>query len=363
MRLFTRAVVALPVVLLSSVASCMANRIEVDLDSLVETEQARTAKANLPLDEIFEMPALTFRGFDNEEIVYTKDKATVSTFDDGSQRTVWKGIRDGEGAMGLATLILQENGHYAANFNTETSVFRLLKASEDSYEVQETYWKDYKQSADPFDFTEPGGGDGGAGADAARPSNELSLSGSDNLPLEVESSVSYGTATTISASNRMLRKEDRDLQALITIDVLVIVTNRAYCESSNRSFGCAATESNTANIRSLLLIAFEEANSGMQQVGVNVELRIANIYYDESKFDGRPDSSTLREISTNSAIATLRRNEKADLVAMITAPGPVYFGRTTLGIANLNSWQSASSWRAFGVYTLFHEVSADPFTC
>lgn len=351
MMILARAFLAGALLLSSSAGWCKAATIEVDRESLVETEKSRTARATLSVADLFETPTLTFTGFDDDdasEIVYTKTTATRTTVEDNTETVEWHGSLTVGGLIGFATLVLQASGNVAASFSTDTSTFFVGLMSDGTYSVQETYWKDAQESADA----------GEPGNCVNCPTVDLPLEGAETAPDEVDYSTSTGEGTKLTGPNRMLREQQEERRRLglstPTMDLLVIVTNRAYCENAGRTIGCAFTTTTKDAIDGKIAVGVSQTNNGMETVGISARVRLVETKYLAAGFDGLPTEDTLDVIRTDSDINQWRDESQADLVAMITGRHPEY-----AGIAYLNSHESVTSWTSFPNFTFGKYIFKD----
>ena len=223
-------------------------------------------------------------------ITYTQSELSVQLRTDGSLVTVWKGSHstqepNGNIVLGVATLVQQPNGDIFANFGTETSAFNLLKLSSLSevgeyYQIQETRWSDIGNESDEEATmdTEDTSGRSDPGQEPAEPSPTVFLAGSTTVPGTVEtftavkdSSVSPITTADSSNRNRQRLRKRRDLQDTsnpeITIDVLVVVTFRAMCESSGQNDlnTCQLNDSSRSSMEGKLAVTVAETNTDLHQ--------------------------------------------------------------------------------------------------
>jgi len=335
-----------------------AGSIDVSFESVVTVDKSRTALASLSIDgeesDLFEMtslflPAMTGGG-DGEEvdetIIYTKIEAT-SRLVQGGIVIVWKGSISETGRFGFATLIQHSNGNVAGIFSTETSAFKLSTMPDGTMQLKETFWEDALENEE-IEMSTP----------------EYDLIGSEEyvdsaMVVDIPKSAavyksSRGNGLTVSGgANRILRDGNRDLQDLINIDVLILITNRALCESAELAVNCTLTDESKAPIEEMLKVVEEQTNEAMQGVGVRTSITFVRLIYIDAGFDGRPSVESLEVLRTSPNIATWRSQSGADLVAMVTGNDPD--GRIG-GMAYLNSPQSVSSFSSIQFYTMTHEI-------
>ena len=308
-------------------------------------------------------------------ITYTQSELSVQLRTDGSLVTVWKGSHstqepNGNIVLGVATLVQQPNGDIFANFGTETSAFNLLKLSSSSevgeyYQIQETRWSDIGNEADEEATmdTEDTSGRSDPGQEPAEPSPTVFLAGSTTVPGTVEtftavkdSSVSPITTADSSNRDRQRLRKRRDLQDTsnpeITIDVLVVVTFRAMCESSGQNDlnTCQLNDSSRSSMEGKLAVTVAETNTGLAAADTNAKIRITRIdYLGLGSFDGVTTETTLRFLRDDPAMQQARLETRSDLVSILTGGGGS-------GVAYLNGFVSAVSQAYIPFYTFQHEL-------
>ena len=328
-----------------------AGRIDIDFNTLVSTENSHTAVASLyiygGLDEanaidtsLFDMPSLslpTGMGIGSPEPVSVYIK-TVSTEREvpGGIEVVWKGVLADSNRFGMASLIQTSDG-IAGTFSTETSAFTLMKTHDGNLELKETYWKDDLAGSsfedDQIDPTEFDLGD-------AAFEETLFSSMVVEIPKVQSSTTSIGDGVDLAiGQNRILREPHRSLQSLTNIDVLVVVTNRAMCESAKLAYGCELTIENRAPIEGMLKVVEEQTNSAMQDVGVATSVTFVRIVYLSADFDGRPSGASLQLLRNSASVASWRSESGADLVAMVTGNDPA---NQIAGLSYQNNPESVS---------------------
>ena len=314
-------------------------------------------------------------------ITYAQTELSLQLRADGSLVTVWKGSHTGDSkniALGVATVVRQPNGDVFANFGTETSAYMLHKlqnmssssALVDGYHVQESFWKDELEHEE--DITGVPAGGAGAGAGTGTVSNWVQeeeptvfLAGSTNVPATVETKTFVSGKFPISfaakPTNRLRRRKQRLLQDtnttddgndFITIDVLVLVTYRALCESAGITdlTACQLNDYTSANMEGKLAVAVAETNAGLMAADAATRIRISRIdYLGSGSFDGTPSTDTLEFLRTNPTVQQARSETRSDLVSIVTASGGS-------GLAYLNGFVLAVSHNYFPFYTFQHEL-------
>jgi hypothetical protein len=191
---------------------------------------------------------------------------------------------------------------------------------------------------------------------------DVDLSSSVSVSLDYSSgerTESVGDSTVFSPTNerRQLQdssREEKELEDTITttIDVLVVVTNRAMCESAGLSANCPNTDGNRQPMVQRLNLVQEQTNAGFRDSGVSgVAIRIVEMRVLNEGFDGGPDGFTLDWLASNTEIESWRAAAGADLVSLITGRG------TYCGIARLRSPWSVTAYNCFGGYSFTHELA------
>jgi hypothetical protein len=141
-----------------------------------------------------------------------------------------------------------------------------------------------------------------------------------------------------------------------TIDLLVIVTNRAMCEAANKTAGCPYNDDNAAAMLSLLAVAEAQTNAAMQMVGVAVEIRwVQIIFLVAESGDLFGNENSLAKLASSSTVQKWRDDYGADLVAAIGSLDPVtpYCGMAYMldafSITALHPY-------CFNIFTITHEM-------
>jgi len=314
----------------------------------VDTIRTATATFTIDNDDLFNMPSFTFTGMDSDNggddaAAFTKVKATKRTMDSGSEQTVWEGTMTEADRVGFATLVRIANGDVAGQFSTETTTYSLVKVPDGTLQLRSQHWIDIPEEEQEEE----------ASGSMDLPSVDLltaEVSIQPDLSGETTTSEGEGTALEGPGGGRMLRGDRKLTNDAVVVDVLVLITNRAMCEYAGLSHGCSSySEANRLPIESRIPLLQSETNSAMQGVGVNVEIRIVDIKYLKSDYDGDVSSETLNLIGDDVNIQAWRDEAGADLVAMITGGSG--------GIARVNSFQSVTGFKNFNSFTFTHEVS------
>jgi len=341
--------------------------VEIVSTSIVETGKSRTAIAALSISEedaidLFRMPTLSLPSMgsgSDDETVYTKTESIIRTIEEqGGLEVVWKGSISEPGRIGFATLIQGSNGELAGIMNTETSAFSLSTMPDGILQLRETFWRDGAPDGGSIEFEGFEGDIGGRSSGVNEPVSAALFV--DNPKRDIlETSRGNGARLTREPGSRMLRDEDRKLQSMTNVDVLVLISNRAACESAGLSFGCDLMDNITAPIEGLLRVAEEQTNTAMQAVGISASITFVQyIYLGPNDFDGYPSIDTLEFIRISLVIGAWRNEAGADLVCMITGDGPEVDQnqQEVVGNAYLNRPESTSTWTAMNQYAMSHEI-------
>jgi len=332
-------------------STTLAGRVDIDLSTttVLGTDKSRTAAVALIVDEedvdLFNMPTLTLPSMESSDdeapqTVYTKTESITRKGAQGGIEVVWKGSISDRGRIGFATLIQSSTGRLAGVLDTETSAFTLATMPNGILQLREAFWEDAKDS-ESIEF------DGDAGDLDGRTNVEelVSVMVAENPSGEVLTT-SRGAGVELSGPTRMLRGEDRNLQSWTNVDVLVLITNRAACESAGLSFGCEMTGENVAPIQSLLKVAEEQTNTAMQAVGIRASVTFVKFSFLAPSYDGYPNQAALETLRTSPNVEQMRNEAGADLISMISGMDPT---ETYLGIAYSNRPESVATYRSFQV--------------
>ena len=327
-----------------------AGSINIDFNTLVTTEKYHTGVAVFSINDgendrdtdLFNMSSLSVptgmgNGRAESEAVYTKIESTRRKLS-GGMETVWKGSLSDSNRFGFATLI-QNSDSLAGTFSTETSAFVLTKTHDGNLQLKETFWKDDLDSGSvELDEIVPEVSDLGDSIFE----ETLFASMVVEMP-KVEDSITSIGKNVFEGQHRMLRDGDRSLLTLTNVDVLVLVSNRAMCESAGLTYGCDLTDDNRAPIEGMIKVVEEETNSAMQSVGASSSVTFVRIIHVSADFDGRPSGDTLQLIRNSATIAGWRAEVGADLVHMVTGDDP---NNKVAGLSYLNNPESASRYVA-----------------
>ena len=314
-----------------------AGKINLDLRTLVTTKKSLTATASFSIDvgdiNLFNMPSFILPTGEGAEFVYIKTESTERKIKGGTE-VVWQGSLSESNRFGLATLVQKSNGNLAGIFSTETSAFTLTTMPGGTLQLKETFWVDAPEHSD----SEPEAPEGDVGDTVFEETMFSSLV--VESPAAEVSSISSGNGVDVSGgTDRSLRDGNRSLQSMTNVDVLILITNRALCETAKLAVGCDLTDANRAPIEGMVKVVEEQTNTAMQAVGVNTKVTFVRIVHLSASYDGRPSVSTLQDIRNSPALAAWRSEAGADLVAMVTGDDPD--GKIG-GISYLKSPESAS---------------------
>jgi len=357
--------------------------VELDPDSTVVTSTSRSATVFVRNDDnvsLQDAPTVTVSRFDantniSAVLEYAQTGATVRTLSDGTQQVEWKGVLLTKGA-GFATVIQQGNGDLSAHFGTEQGTYALSRdAPQDRYVLTQTFWNGAPQESN-LDDRDDNMEDESAARMRYRTSQAqqetsnkiVQIETSTALPNTVRT-ITVQTASTgitaIQGPSRRLRGQPQTRQLtdnLLTIDLLVVVTRDALCESNDWPEGliCPVNDSTRGVMEGKLAVALAETNNALSETGVPAQIRIVRVDYLEATETKQPATKdALDYLRFDPVITQARSDTGADLISMICTGG----NGAQNGIAYLNHWVSAISWKMFPYYTfsheLFHNLAAD----
>jgi hypothetical protein len=317
-----------------------------------------SATVSIDDGDLFSMSSFTFKekneGKETDSAVYTKIKATTRAMTSGLDETIWEGVILGKGHVGFATLVRRPNGKISGTFSTGEAAFSLNNLADGTIQVRKRLWQDALETGGLDDNTEEDTQLTLPALKHAGKSSELKAAAFVKLDISgtTKTSIGEGSTAIVSNNKRMLRTEDgrRNLKSGPIIDVLVLITNRAMCESAGHSFGCQATETNREALEAQIPLLQTQSTNAMQGVGVSAEIRIVGVVHLDSSYDYFPGPTAANVIRTDPNIQKWRDDFGADLVAMITGRGGSYGGW-----AYYNSFASTASYTQLSYYTFTHE--------
>jgi len=306
--------------------------------------------------DLLNMPSFILRekneGNETNSAAYTKTKATTRTMNSGHHETIWEGVIMDKGHVGFATLVRRANGKISGTFSTDEAAYSLTNLADGTVQVRKSLWQDALESGDP-DESEEDEHIPLAALKAVEKDSEIEAAVfvKPDISGSVKTSIGEGFAAVGPNNNSKLRGgKGRSLQSGPVIDVLVLITNRAMCESAGQKYGCQATETNREPLESKIPLLQSQSTNAIQSVGVSAEIRIVGVIHLESSYDYFPGPAAAKVIRTDPSIQKWRDDYGADLVAMITGPGGSYGGW-----AYYNSFASTSSYTQMPYYTFTHE--------
>ena len=316
-----------------------AGRIDLDAGSVVTKEKSIVASASFSIStgdiDLFNMPSFILSTAVGLSFAYTKTEATQRKVVGGVE-VVWHGSLSESNRFGLATLIQKSDGNLAGIFSTETSAFTLTTMPVGTLQLTETFWVDAPEDSEADMAPTDAEGDIGDAIYEEKLFSQLIV----ESPKSVESVTSGGNGAGVTGGgNRSLKDGHRSLQTMTRVDVLILITNRALCETAKLPVGCDLTDESRAPIEGMVKVVEEQTNTAMQSVGVNTKVTFVRIVHLSAGYDGRPSGTTLQDIRNSKSIDTWRTEAGADLVAMVTAADPA---NLIGGLSYLNSPESAS---------------------
>jgi Metallo-peptidase family M12B Reprolysin-like/PT repeat len=164
-----------------------------------------------------------------------------------------------------------------------------------------------------------------------------------------QSSSAYNNNNSIveSAINNVISKSTTPM---ITVDVLVVVTNRGMCEFARvGATSCPTTATNRAPMEARIKVVESITNTAMSLA--NAQIRVVKIVFlSEGTWDPISDSDSINEMSRQSDILKLRDATGSDLVAVIAGKGG------NCGVAVRGGFRSITSQACLAQHTFSHEV-------
>jgi len=123
---------------------------------------------------------------------------------------------------------------------------------------------------------------------------------------------------------------------------------------------CPVNDSTRSVLEGKLAVALAETNNALSETDIPAQIRIVRVDYLEATDSPLPATvDALNHMRFDPVIAQARSDTGADLISMICTAG----NGGQNGIAYLNHWVSAISWKMFPYYTfsheLFHNLAAD----
>jgi hypothetical protein len=319
-------------------------------------------------NDLYNMPSIQYvhlAGNNEEEddmvvaAEYTKIKSIRRIYEDNTVEVLWEGIILDRDRVGSATFLqLSNTGALGGTFTTEENGYTLLKfASSGKFHLRAlslSFLNDTEET-DKIDST------------------NINKDGSSTNPIAdkvtvekvipyqkiKEEDISDGPASgAIQGRQRRLthqQQQHRNLQVFSTVDVLVLITNRAMCEAAGLSIGCANSDLNRVAMNILVGIAQNNVLSSMTNGGIPVRVRFVSTEYLSATSDNDrfANVATLNWISGSKSIQDLRKKVGADLVAVVGAVDPA---TGSCGTSQINGHASIVAWTCFSIFTLTHEL-------
>jgi hypothetical protein len=299
--------------------------------------------------------------------VYSKIKSTRRTYEDNTVEVFWEGILVDPGRVGSATFVQMSNnnnGGFGGTFTTEEAGYTLLQRTDGAFHLRALSWSQVNET-DPDDETDKNNNDS--------KDDDTNKDGSSKNPIPdkitVEKVVSFQktkkeeisegpAADTIPGRRRLImtpqQQQHRHLQSISTVDVLVLITNRAMCEATGLSFGCANNELNRVALNVVLAIAQNNVIQSMNNGFIPIKIRfISTQYLSASDGDKYTNAASLTWITSSRSVQDLRKKNGADLVTVIGSVDPA---TGACGTSLINGHASVVSWTCFSIFSLTHEM-------
>lgn len=137
---------------------------------------------------------------------------------------------------------------------------------------------------------------------------------------------------------------------MVTVDVLVVVTNRAICEYSGikTDRNCYITTNLMSQFTSKVILLQSETNNALKPV--NVRIRVVQILFLNNAWDPVADGDSLQELQNLDEIQQYRNESGADLVTVIAGQGGY------CGITNAMTYRSIVNVACLAQYSFSHEI-------
>ena len=142
------------------------------------------------------------------------------------------------------------------------------------------------------------------------------------------------------------------------LDVLVLWTAGAECQTSGKAVGCTRTATTRNNMKNKINLAITETNLGYTESGVNTELNLVHADYEGTSYDDSVGfSQALSDIRGTSDgkmdhVHTLRTMYGADLVVLLIHNsqycGMAYLGPSITSVFSVTAWNCATGYYSFG---------------
>jgi Metallo-peptidase family M12B Reprolysin-like len=147
------------------------------------------------------------------------------------------------------------------------------------------------------------------------------------------------------------RKVESSLKAtsIVSVDVLVIVSNRGMCEYANLGNSCTNNANNRAAFVGRMKLAEVEKNNALKSINVAVRV-VQLIFLEQGGWDPIADGPDFDALDTIKQIAKWRDAAGADLVAVIAGSGG------NCGIGSLGGYKTITNNICLGQYTWSHEI-------
>lgn len=332
------------------------------------TDEERVCMALVTIEDLADAESIQFTGMDGQDgALFIKSRASRHDFDDSSQASYWFGEFE------------MDNGSYGGSASfyraSETSpVFGSFTILTMGYSLKQTIDGEMQVEATTLPNQGPPPEVNVSQLTASRDRNNTRSTGvkltqfssrnevaTQDLSSPSGQGFSVGTAGPDGGRNLRI-DHDRTLQSTVVVDVVWIVTNRAFCELRGLSFGCESTDSNFQPMLDALELQVMNMNRALSEAVVDT--RINTVGYAtlpaSSGLDFTPYSPPgesnpgLLFLFTSTEIADYKEEKNADLVAMVSARS----GTGTLGVALAPGTISNSegTTRGFASYTIQHEL-------
>ena len=134
------------------------------------------------------------------------------------------------------------------------------------------------------------------------------------------------------------------------IRVLLILTRRAACEWSNLDAGCIVTNAVLDSFTDHVPILVAQTNEALAKAGATAKIEIVATLHTGLIDDTTTTGEALDWLVASLDVARVRREHRADLVAVITHKGE------DCGLDQLGGYASATAHNCLGGFTFTHEL-------
>lgn len=327
---------------------------------------------------------------------FRKTKALVKSKNNGqSQTIIWHGVEWSDAALdndsmhplytsvGFATFVQDTaTGQVCGTFTTRTTTYALVTTAFGTLEARAVHWKDHPRDENDKDGngTYSSGLDGRSNTrwspfpaedsnvvsfpfpfDSTSGSSAIVVSDGPALNITVESSDiddNFNNTKKLLRQRHLPGSNDDGQDAVIIIDILVTVTNRAMCEYAGVAAGCdPLLNPNTDPIVQKIELLEAEFNNAMELDKITiVKVRIVDIRIlpaVTSDNEIYTQTETLSFMASSALLQEWRAQVYADMVILIASANPA---RLACGRGQLEGVNAIVSYECLEAYSWTHEI-------